>query len=396
MKPRTKVVITSGYRWTYFQWFLLGLYQIEKQGIIDLKVKLPLGSKILSLSNRKLILKVGNKLLKYFEKDSYNMDGYILFPDGQKKTFTIDSADAPYLFDSVKLENNDVYFKLQCPKNIDAEGFPLSDEIIIPWLDHRHVDENAKRLTQRGERRKCDNFEENRYKIKPLMFGPRALSEIGFSQNKLETGYYNYLKSRKTEKSKRVMCYFGNSMGPEPENEVTNPDFDWERDIMGYYQGKISHPNEKRAKVADIISKLDDCDARVITRANSDSGIVERNDLIVPLNQFCDFISEFQYNINVSGYRRSMPNRFIESMMVGTSVLTDKLEIKWYKPFDENEITETVEMGYLPMEEVDWTKFTEDIENLPKPNAEKIIESFEEKWAPEVVAKYIIETVKNS
>lgn len=393
MKQKVKVVITNGYRWSYFQWFILGLYRLEKQGIIELKMNLPIGSKLLSILNNNLFLKIVNKIHKCFENDSYNMDGYIYYPDGQKKTFTIDSADAPYLFDSDKLEKYDVYFKIQCPKNITSVGFPLTDEIIIPWLDHRHVDKNIKKLTQRGERRKCDNFEKNRHKIKPLMFGPRALSEIGFSQKRLETGYNNYLKSRKTEKNKKIMCYFGNSMGPIPEKEIIKPDYDWEGDIMGYYQEKISHPNEKRGKVADILSGLGDCDARVITRTNSDRGVVERKDLVIPLNRFCDFISDFQYNINVSGYRRSMPNRFIESIMVGTSVLTDKLEIKWYKPFDENEVKETIEMGYLKMDEVDWEKFTQDIMNLSKPNSKKIIENFEEKWAPEVVAQYIIDTV---
>lgn len=265
MKAKTKVVITSGYRWTYFQWFILGLYQIEKQGLIEFEIKLPIGSKILSFSNNKLLLKIGNILRKWFEEDSYNMDGYILFPDGQKKTFTVDSADSPYLFDSVKLEKYDVYFKLQCPKNIDAEGFPLTGGIMIPWLDHRHLDENINKLTQTGERRRCDNFEKNKYKIYPLMLGPRALSELGFSSKKLESGYNNYLKSGKTEKSKRIMCYFGNAMGPIPEKEVIRPDYDREIDIMGYYKANISHPNEKRAKVADIISKYDDCDARVIT-----------------------------------------------------------------------------------------------------------------------------------
>lgn len=52
MNSETKVVITSGYRWSYFQWFLLGLYELEKQGEISLELKLPLGSHILSkLSN---------------------------------------------------------------------------------------------------------------------------------------------------------------------------------------------------------------------------------------------------------------------------------------------------------------------------------------------------------
>ena len=58
-----------------------------------------------------------------FEHDNYNMSGYVIFLDGNKKYFTIDSADAPYLFDSSRLEKSDVYFKMQCPIDLDNEGF---------------------------------------------------------------------------------------------------------------------------------------------------------------------------------------------------------------------------------------------------------------------------------
>lgn len=390
MKDRTEVVITSGYRWSYFQWFLLGFYQLEEKEKIDLKFKLPLSSFLLTKLSNDFSIRVADKLRRAFEKDSYNMDGYIVYRENGKKvkkTFSIDSADAPYLFDKEKLDKSNVYFKMQCPLDLDKDGFALTERIVIPWLDHNHVDKNLK-LTDRGARRAIRIDKE---KIKPLMLGPRQLSR-GNSYQKLQRGYNNYIKEQEKNKSKKLMCYFGNALGPKVEKNPI-PDFDWEGDIMGYFKDEISHPNEKRAKVAEIISKIDDCDARVISNKNADSRIVERAELIIPLDRFCKHIAQFKWNVNVSGYRMSIPNRFIESFMVGTGIVTDKLAVKWYKPFNE-EVYETVPMGYLPMSQVDWSKFEFDMKHLPRLNSEKVVEAFEGKWAPMVVAQYIIDTVK--
>ena len=88
----------------------------------------------------------------------------------------------------------------------------------------------------------------------------------------------------------------------------------------------------------------------------------------------------------------SIPNRFMESFIVGTAIITDKLAVKWYLPFDE-EVVETVEMGYIPQEKVDWKKAKEDLVNLPDISKEKVLELYEKKWAPIPVARYLVTTV---
>lgn len=191
MKNRIEVVISSGYRWSYFQWFLLGFYQLEEKEKIDLKFKLPFSSFLLTKLSNDFLIRVADKLRRVFEKDSYNMDGYIIYRENGKKvkkTFSIDSADAPYLFDKEKLDKSNVYFKMQCPLNLDKDGFALTEQITIPWLDQKHVDENLK-LTDRGARR---TIRIDKEKIKPLMLGPRQLSR-GSSYQKLQKGYNNYI-----------------------------------------------------------------------------------------------------------------------------------------------------------------------------------------------------------
>ncbi len=384
------VVITKLPRWKYFQWFLLGFYQLKKKGEIRLKFELDPASRLSLRVNNSLLLSLGKKLFPV--KDAYNLEGYIWI-EGQKKAFCIDSADSPYVLDSVLLEQVDVYFKMQCPKMIDAKGFALTEQICIPYCDHRHKDESLECLTDRGERKPCLNLERNLHKIKPLMVGPRRLAR-GNTPGVLEKSYRRYLSSSRITTTKKLMCYFGNALGPKPSSRVEKPDFDWESDLLSWFGERVNHPNEKRAQAADLIEGLGKkYDARIINPTHADSGKKgRREDLVVPLKDFCDHIAHFEYNLNISGYRLSIPNRFIESFMAGTAILTDRLKLKWYLPFD-GEVVETVEMGYLPMETVDFQQFESDVKALPTVEKKDILESFYGKWAPDVVAKYIVRTV---
>lgn len=394
---KIKIVITSGYRWNYFEWFLLGFYQLQGAQV---KYKLPPFSKALTCIPNEFLCRVIDVARRklYIEKDSYNMDGYILFPDGVKKSFTIDSADSPFLYDEQKLKSVDVYFKIQCPQDLNAPGFWLTDEVLVPWSDHAHVDAALKNLTDRGPRKVLENFGEYTAKIRPLIVGPRRLS-WSLNAKALEKAYQNYSNGRRTDKLGRVMCYFGNAKGPRPAAEGEKVDWDSESSIMGCLQGKGSHPNEKRAIAADYIQKMDsrdNCDARVLSEAGSNSGAKKDRNKVIPLPEFCAHVAKFQYNFNISGYRVSMPCRFIESFMVGTAIITDQLALKWYKPFEAHEVIETVPMGYLPMDKVDWQQVERDLQELPKSDPEKILQSFNEKWRPDVVAQYIVDTVREA
>lgn len=162
---------------------------------------------------------------------------------------------------------------------------------------------------------------------------------------------------------------------------------------MGYFGDSISHPNEKRSKISQLLNTMGkNYDGRIICDDYADTNATQNKALIIPLPDFCDHIAGFEYNINVSGYRMSIPNRFMESFIVGTAIMTDKLAVKWYLPFDE-EVVETVEMGYLPNKDVDWRQFEQDLKSLPKADKSRIIELFEQKWRPDRVANYIITTV---
>ena len=136
-------------------------------------------------------------------------------------------------------------------------------------------------------------------------------------------------------------------------------------------------------------------DARLINSGKYGDSSHIHNELIVPIEHFCAHISDFQYNYNVSGYRLSIPNRFMESFIVGTAIITDQLAVKWYLPF-EQEVVETVEMGYLPLNKIDWNKVKEDLINLPDIAKDNILSLYEKKWAPAPVARYMVQTILSS
>jgi hypothetical protein len=224
------------------------------------------------------------------------------------------------------------------------------------------------------------------------MVGPRRLS-WGYSYKQLHKSYENMLNvPTTTVKVGRVMSYFRDAKGPSPIYKKEYPDFNEEREIMGYFESEINHPNEKRAIASDLLNKIDSRnDGRVII----DSNRVSHDNLVVPYNQFTQYVSKFEYNLNISGYRMSIPNRFIESFMVGTAVVTDKLALKWYAPFGKA-VVETVPMGYEKNEDVDWAKFEKDISSLPIVTPSEIKLDYEQKWSPIALASYLISTVIKS
>ncbi len=372
--------------WSYFQYFLLALYILEKNKRIKLKFQTDLAftlSRILPCQKPCLIATYGMK--KFTSKVGYNLRGFISV-NGRIKNFCIDIADTPYLFDVDDLNNVDCYFKMQCPKELKKEGFMLTDSVCIPYESHQ--------IYADGNRTVISDIDEYASKIKPLMVGFRRLALMN-SYKELKKGFDNYKQSQIEHKTQKAMCYFGNAQGPLPNKNITILDVNSESDLMGYYT-EMQHPNEKRKIIADILNKLGaDYDARIISDGNADSKASKKANLVIPIEKFCQHISKFQYNINISGYRKSIPNRFVESFIVGTAIFTDKLSLKWYKPFGK-EVVETEEMGYKKNDSIDWEKVKNDIINLPQIKKQDVLEEFNSKWAPEPLGNYILETLLNT
>lgn len=402
MKRINRIVIEDGGNWTYYQWFLLGLYRLSDEFGYKVEARVPASEwGYFHLSARTRVARVGLRTISNAFGKPLDFCCYmrVEYADGSIKRLALDMQDSPYMFSLRGLRTVDAYFKMQCPVDLDANAYELAPGIEIPWSTTEHADGSADPHDGNGPRGLID-LGPYRSRIYPIMIGPRRLAG-SCTRGDLEAGYQNYLASRGRDKQGVIMCYFGNSEGPVP-SAVPDPgqlDVNSESQIMALYNGRIEHPNVKRAKVANIIGALGEgYDARVIHRGNSDSGrsgIVQG--LAIPLEDFCRHISQFSYNFNVSGYRKSIPNRFIESFIVDTAIMTDKLSIRWYLPF-EDEVVQTAEMGYLLDDCVDWPRVERDIRELsPTPDlAEKVRDSFERKWSPDAVAHYMLDVLDQS
>lgn len=389
-----KVIITSlpVASFSYFQWFLLGLYQLEDMGKIMLKLDIsPIDYFTLYICNSKFVAGIARRLEhKLFKVPRYNLKGKIIGENGIERTFAIDSKDSPFIFTVKDLVNCDYYFKNQCPIEISKKGFEIVEGIFLPWQDVKF--ERNDKPYDYILRRLAPEVLSLKYKIYPSMVGPRRL---GWSCRKkvLYENYHNYIMCAKNDKTKILVAYFGSASYPRPDDEKKQSfDFDWEADLMAYLGVPYTHPNTKRAKAVSVVNEINDidfiCDGRLITDTSGET----QKKQIVPLQGFCKYLSDFCYNLNVSGFRCSIPNRFIESFMVGTAIITDKLKVRWYLPFD-SEVIETVAMGYEADENVKWEQFFCDLSNLRHRPGDIVQKEYEKKWSPSVYASYLIETV---
>jgi len=359
---------------SYFQYLILGFYELARKSEIKFKIyPAKLSDRIfLRLLGVIAVLKTIFKI-RNFPTNEYCLEGFIIDREREIK-FCYDIADTPYYYDIDKLISVDIYFKAQCPIDITEKGFKLGNDVVMPF----HPDVLI-----------------NKRKILPSMLGPGLMTHNIFSFRRLRKGYESILLYN-DKKDGILMCYFGNSKGPRPVYSE-NPDLtNNENHLLAYYGNRISHPNEKRGLAAKLISSMGKSyDGRIINEGNSGTSDRPSNEhLIIPLKDYSAHIARFQYNLNISGKRLSIPYRFIFSFAVGTAIITDKLSVKWYKPFGK-EVIETIEMGYLKNDEVNWNQFSESIKNLPKVTAEEIRKEFHEKWEPEAFARYIVSTCLN-
>lgn len=376
---------------SYYQWFLLGLNELQNEGKLKLKYKVSFLDRFALLWNSsKWVAGVLRRLIYYFDQvPRYNLIGEVEY-GSNKRSFTMDCKDSPFIFTEKLLKQCDVYFKLQCPKSIEKDGFEIMPSVRVPYMDIQFGENEGENSV--FSRRISTEVYRLRDKIYPGMIGPRRLA-WGCRYRDMKKQYEKYLECQSVNKEKKLMAYFGSTDAVKGAKKSMNFDLDWEPDLITYLsQYNSSHPNKKRAQAVSLINAMGDgYDGRLIHELVNGKEVVHR-DQVVPLRDFCDFIAQFEYNLNISGYRLSIPNRFIESFIGGTAIITDKLQLKWYQPFGK-EVVETAEMGYLPNEDVDWDKFKEDIRTLPPVDKEVILKAYQEKWSPTAFARYVVNTV---
>jgi len=362
----------------YFEWVYTGLQILKESGEIELRHE---GEKadLFLRKHPRVYGKIGQyapglaNLLS--PSDHFSMTGRIEL-GGKMMTFAYDVTDSPFTYALAHLEMVDLYFKTQCPISFDPSGYELSSEIRVPY----HPD--------------VLNFQE---KIKPAMSTGPITSTLNLKRN-LAVLAENKLKSSH-EKTTRIFASFGGDKGPAPwsrETFNTTPhNYMNERAILNRYP-EIQHPNEKRARVVKILREMnsDAIDARIW---NTKDAFIQGD--AFKWNDYLQAVGRSVWNINVSGFRRSLPFRFLDSFQVGCGIATDTIGTRWYEPFDnEIEVVEFGDLGYETAENTNWEAIQSrlvqihDRAAIEESKALEIRELFDRKWHPRRLGEYFVRT----
>jgi len=383
MKPKVIIKSMPIRNRGYFEWLYTGLQILEQEDKIETIHEGSSWDCFLRKHPR-----VYGKLNQYFPDlsqlifpvDHFSMFGVVELA-GKQARFAYDVTDSPFTYALAQLELCDVYFKTQCPVLFESEGYPLSNTIRIPY--HPSV------LTHQN-------------RIRPAMSTGPITSTFDLKRNLKLLEHCRSIPA--SAKRLKIFASFGGDKGPPPwefaDSAPAPHNYHNERSIVTLYGEKIQHPNEKRAEVVRILRKWGKADVDGRIWSSKDPEV--QGDAL-PWNHYLATVAESVFNINVSGFRRSLPFRFLDSFQVGCGIATDTIGTRWYRPFDkEIEVVEFGDLGYESKSNTHWEKIAENLETLYnsielKDNrSDAIREMFATKWHPKRLAEYFIEECVNS
>ena len=349
----------------YFEWFIFGLQWLHDAGEIEFTLRTTTTTPPFRLHAKAApaVRRVFPGLMDALSRGS----GAILTGQvevaGKKQRFVLDLADSPYLFQVDLLLENYLYFKAQCPTTFDARGFPIAVDAFVPYhpdvLSYQH-------------------------RIRPAMLG-RPLSRT-LNQRQNNRILESWRQAGRGVKDLALFAYFGTDTGLNHGPEGV---------VMQRFGDKVSHPNLKRGLLVEGMRARypRQADARILTTEHAARRGVKISDARYP-----QAVGRTWHNINISGFRRSLPFRFIDSFLTGASVPADALALRWYEPFEMGtEVTDLGPLGYEREDAVDWPHVWQTLDRLhDEPLAvrqerqARINERFERFWHPRSFARYLV------
>ena len=351
----------------YFEWFVFGLQVLHDAGEIEFRLQTTFTTPPFRLHAKAApaVRRVFPRLMDALSRGSGAMLTGTVEAGGEKRRFVMDLADSPYLFQTDLLVETDVYFKAQCPVSFDPRGFPIAKDAFFPY--HPDV------LTYQS-------------RIRPAMLG-RPLSRT-LVQRRNARILAHWREAGQGVKDTALFAYFGTDKpilhGPEGV-------------VMSRFGALVAHPNEKRGLLVEEMRRryLTRIDARVLNTDHASRRGAQIYDAAYP-----QVVGRAWHNINISGFRRSLPFRFIDSFLTGTSVPADELALRWYAPFEQGtEVFDLGPMGYEPADAVDWNRvwavldgLYNEPESIRTERRRHIQDRFERLWHPRAFARYVVQT----
>ena len=360
----------------YYDWLLTGLAILQEQGHIELRLAGTWWDRLLRSHPKAMRLahRISSNLVDTLSPvDAVCVTGRFEV-GGRAVNFAVDIADSPFVFATALLEAVDVYFKLQCPKSFEPEGFPINRHIRAPYHPDVFTFQN---------------------KIRPGMLG-RPLSHTPNLRRNLAI-LKSWENSASQKKDIRIFASFGtvdcpaartvNSPLPAQYNYFSEPT------LLARYPGLIHHPNQKRARIVKMLKEMNkpDIDARLWR--TKDASLYGR-----PLTEeeYHSYLGRSMWNVNISGLRRSIPYRLCDTILTGGTMITDTLAIRWHEPFEPFEVAEIGDLGYELEGDVDWDSVRGSLEEIyatgpqSTDTAKAVRDAYERKWSPSAFARYFV------
>ncbi|MGC4016769.1 MAG: hypothetical protein QM755_19975 [Luteolibacter sp.] len=373
----------------YVDWLAAGLGEMQLLGEAEFRCDLQPVNRLLGINGPRWLIR------RLMPRVFHEVDGGPVFEGTVQVAdkvvrFCYDVDDRPFWFDLNALQDTDIYFKAQMPRDFPGP-FHLSSELAYPLP--ASVIECADR-------------------VRPAMLGRPLARSLKPAPNKAVLDAWS--RHGEIEPDGSLFAYFGGI-----SNEMTKP-MTMECGRVGSRpprfrvtgapassdypsSGPAGHPNQKRLDLVRLLRGWNDprIDARMVSAPDASVVGPEISD---PL-EYARRLARFDWNCNITGLYGSMPFRFADAFAMGRGVITDDLVVRWYEPFDADcEVRELGPMGYEPAEKVDWQRATAVLKKAaedsdPASSRERrahIRSRYERLWNPLAFARYLTRECVNS
>ncbi len=352
----------------YYDWLATGLWMLQEQGQLEVEIRTTRTTAPFQLHNKAYpaLRKAFPKLTAALARGISGIILGHLEAGGKKVTFAYDVGDSPYAFQTDLLLERDLYFKAQCPQSFDPRGFPMARGAFVPY----HPDVLA--------------YQD---RIVPTMLGrplSRTLSRRGNAQV-----LHKWLDLLQTTKDVNLFAFFGTDRG----TGMGGP----EQVVLDRFAGLVEHPNPKRGLLVEGLRQRypSGVDARILDTTHPSRRGAKMGD-----SEFPFAVGHTWHNINVSGFRRSLPFRFVDSFLVGAAVPTDEMAVRWYAPFEPGtDVIDLGPMGYELDQNVDWPRIWQVFDGLMaesqatrEDRRRRIAERFQRLWHPQALARHVVDS----
>lgn len=360
----------------YFEYILTGFYQLKKERFLSFhyvpaKYNVSL-RKAAQCTNIPIFKNRGERLSL-----PGNLCLLTIQKDNAKIKIALDCMDTPWEFYDDYLEQVDLYYKFQCPVNLEDGYFELNQQNKYPF---------------------SEKVMNNLHKISPLCL-PRPLSRtMNFKKNLEILEEYKTRRLQAQVRNVDLLVYLGNAGDSAVYKEIDHPHRKRLECMV-----RLQELRDKKGKKYHIVFNKPSPKNSIASYTNKWDEYYEK------LEPYKETISDKMYRgwcftskatLNIAGLRGSVPFRYFDAFLSNMLIITDHPMVKWYISFAESEqIIDIGKMGYEILTEKDFCNRISTIEYLTDSIDQRykscIFDFYDNYLTPRVLANKILNDIEN-